>query len=157
MREPAMCIISIAQQARPNWAGQTELPRPQPTTLPMVVVMRLSPRTSPRSSKPMDGIPAQRFVDPGGSDPRSRRAREGARWYARPNARRRRRRRWVAWAPKLPWGIPSVGLVPFEATFAPDVGQCDQEDGHEDQHLDQAVPAQLAEDHRPGIEEDGLD
>ena len=39
---------------------QTELPRPQPMTLPMVVVMMLSPRASARSSTPIRGLPFAR-------------------------------------------------------------------------------------------------
>src|SRR5260370_36695463 len=42
----AVAIISIAQQARPNWAGQTELPRPQPTSLPSDVGRMFLPRDS---------------------------------------------------------------------------------------------------------------
>src|ERR1700709_2818843 len=55
-RAPTTDIISIAQQARPKVAGNSELPRAQPTALSSVVVMirsctycsRSSPSRSPR-------------------------------------------------------------------------------------------------------------
>src|SRR6266568_3479414 len=54
MSTPAVAveIISMAQQASPNWAGHTELARPQPITLPTVVVRTFWPRLSTRSSRP---------------------------------------------------------------------------------------------------------
>src|SRR5579871_536288 len=99
--EEAVCIISIAQQARPNCAGQTELPRPQPTSLSSVVSSTPG-MLSASSSSPMV-------------------------------------------------------LVPLQAALPPDVGERDHQDQHEDEHLDHAVPAELAQVDGPGIEEDRLD
>src|SRR5207237_3833192 len=48
-------------------------------------------------------------------------------------------------------------LLPLEASLAPDVGQRDEEDADEDEHLDHPVPAELVEDDGPGVEEDRLD
>src|SRR5579871_1218533 len=100
--EEAVCIISIAQQARPNCAGQTELPRPQPTSLLTVV-----------SSTP--GMLSASSSSPTAAGPRR--------------------------------------LVPFQTALAPDVRQRDEQDQHEDEHLDDPVPAELAQVDRPRIEE----
>src|SRR5229473_2322126 len=56
----AVLIISMAQQASPNWAGHTELPRPQPTILPSVVVRMLLPSDATSSSTPNRGLPCAR-------------------------------------------------------------------------------------------------
>src|SRR2546428_13612535 len=48
-------------------------------------------------------------------------------------------------------------LLPIQTSFAPDVGQSDEQDAHEDQHLDEAEPLQLAQEHSPRVEEDRLD
>src|ERR1700694_4347014 len=48
-------------------------------------------------------------------------------------------------------------LVPLQASLAPDVREGDEQDAHEHEHLDEAEPLELAEEHCPRVEEDGLD
>src|SRR3954464_14710454 len=47
--------------------------------------------------------------------------------------------------------------TPIERAFAPDVNVARQQQGHEQQHLDETVPAEIAQRHRPWIEEGDLD
>src|SRR5438132_11941886 len=65
----AVAIISFAQQARPNCAGQTELPRPQPTTLPRVVVRMFRPSDSASASTPNPALPSSRCGQRDEKDP----------------------------------------------------------------------------------------
>src|SRR6266508_5796258 len=48
-------------------------------------------------------------------------------------------------------------LLPIKAPFAPDMRQRDEQDAHEDEHLDEAEPLELVEGDRPRVEEDRLD
>src|SRR5450759_3087507 len=48
-------------------------------------------------------------------------------------------------------------LVPIETSLAPDVSEGDEQDAHEDKHLDEAEPLELPHDHRPRVEEHSLD
>src|SRR4029077_1394452 len=53
--------------------------------------------------------------------------------------------------------MPRAPLLPIQASFAPDVGEGDEQDAHEHQHLDEAEPLELLQEHRPWIEEDRFD
>src|SRR5439155_1408587 len=55
--------------------------------------------------------------------------------------------------PAIPRGL----LFPIQASLLPDVGEGDQQDADEDQHLDKTEPLQLPEQDRPWVEEDGFD
>src|SRR3954466_890084 len=47
--------------------------------------------------------------------------------------------------------------TPIECAFAPDVHVAREQQRHEQQHLDEAAPPQVAQRHRPRIEEGNLD
>src|SRR6266581_3432469 len=165
MSTPAVAveIISMAQQASPNWAGHTELPRPQPITLPTVVVRTFWPRLSTRSSRPTAENPRREIR-------RSRGPRCGSSSEQRSDRIGQLRERAAqetreAANPQIgPMGAAApatafraVRSVPIEASVAPDVRERYEEYAHEHEHLDEAEPLELPHQHRPRIEEDGLD
>src|SRR3954462_10039385 len=47
--------------------------------------------------------------------------------------------------------------TPIERAFAPDIDVAGEQERHEQQHLDETVPAEIAQRHRPRIEEGDLD
>src|SRR3954464_7187136 len=51
---------------------------------------------------------------------------------------------------------PTVS-TPIERTFAPDVDVTGEQQRHEEQHLDEPAPAEIAQRHRPRVEEGDLD
>src|SRR6185503_2879309 len=60
-----------------------------------------------------------------------------------------------AWRQGRSWD--AACSVPIERFLLPRVEEAHDEDGDEDRHLDKTVPTQIAEQHRPGEEEDHLD
>src|SRR5687768_18377679 len=51
----------------------------------------------------------------------------------------------------------AASSVPIERLLPPRVEEADDQDRDEDGHLDEAVPAEASEEHRPGKQEDDLD
>src|SRR3982750_1686040 len=47
--------------------------------------------------------------------------------------------------------------TPIECAFAPDIDVAGQQQAHEQQHLDEAAPTEIAQRHRPRVEEGDLD
>src|SRR3954454_2613859 len=134
-REATMDIISIAQQARPNVAGNMAFPRAQDTALSSVVVMTRCSTYSSRS------LPSR--------SPRSM-SRARSCWT---------RKSAFSASPcfsRLTISMPTV-LAPFERAPPPDVHEGDDEEGDEDDGLDQRERPEVAQLHRDRIEEDDLD
>src|SRR5215207_97909 len=148
-RESVVAIISMAQQASPKVAGQSEDLRAQLTSESSRVVMMSGSASAMKFSKP---IRTPRLVRSGGA----RRRRVPRPDRARPPLRQFQRAR-------LGLGLDPRAGAPLEQTLLQDVDVADEEQHDERHHLDvdergePVIHDEAAEDDRPRQQEDQLD
>src|SRR5215204_115323 len=146
-RESVVAIISMAQQASPKVAGQSEDLRAQLTSESSRVVMMSGSASAMKFSKPMTETPYL----------------SRTRGLSRRAARRALPRLLEVQCARLGLGLGACARPPLEQPLFQDVDVADQQQHHEGHHLDvdeQPEPVardEVAEDDRPREQKDQLD